>query len=346
MFHVGPEPMQAAHPIHLRSRGAACNAGTSCCPRRRIGSAHNYAFYSFSERHEEAIIGALVGYGPGWGHEQAAVAAAASGSSVAGAAEEPLLSDNVPMMCPPDVEDVPLPKKVRRWHWDAEEGIVAKDVSEEAVWDPLGLHQWHNKRQKVESSAVAGKESPAVADNDRTPGLQISWPGFRGNCTMHFMESRQKEDEEVSSQATTLQLGAPGRSRWEEFVCLGFPHCENFDCDLCENPSETEVEDVKEDDTPHIYLPRFIHNYHSLMEREEIYDLAELLRLSRGEGKGRSGGRAAPKQDRKAKDKEKGKEKGKEADPCCCVRCMSQETYDLYIKDKEKAKDKKKTKEK
>ena len=86
---------------------------------------------------------------------------------------------------------------------------------------------------------------------------------------MHFMESRQKEDEEVSSQATTLQFGSPGKSRWEEYVCLGYPHCENFDCDLCDNPSETEVEDVMEDERPHIYLPRYIHNYHLLMERKE-----------------------------------------------------------------------------
>ena len=65
---------------------------------------------------------------------------------------------------------------------------------------------------------------------------------------MHFMESRQKEDEEVSSQATTLQFGSPAKSRWVSYVCPGHPHCENFDCDLCENPSDTEAEDVKEDD--------------------------------------------------------------------------------------------------
>ena len=69
----------------------------------------------------------------------------------------------------------PLPKKVRRWDGDAEVGMVATDVSEEAVWDPLGLHRWHNKRQKVESSAVAGKESSAVADNGMAPRLQINY---------------------------------------------------------------------------------------------------------------------------------------------------------------------------
>ena len=68
------------------------------------------------------------------------------------------------------------------------------------------MQQWHDKRQKVESSAVAGKESPAVADNGRTLGLQI-------NGCMCLMELREKEDEEVSSQATTLQFGSPAKSR-------------------------------------------------------------------------------------------------------------------------------------
>ena len=105
---------------------------------------------------------------------------------------------------------------------------------------------------KRRDSWVANQRLMVLMDNGRTPGLQISWPGFRGSCCMVPMESRQKEDEEVSSQATTLQFGSPGKSRWEEYVCLGYPHCENFDCDLCENPSETEVEDVKEDGgTPH-----------------------------------------------------------------------------------------------
>ena len=115
-----------------------------------------------------------------WGHEQAAVAAAASGSSVAGAAEEPLLSDNVPMLWPPDVEDVPLPTTFKR---------MRTEDSEKTVWDPLALHRWHDKRQKVESSAVAGKESPAVAGNGRTPGLQII------GC-MFLMEVQEREAEE------------------------------------------------------------------------------------------------------------------------------------------------------
>ena len=63
---------------------------------------------------------------------------------------------------------------------------------------------------------MAGKESPAVADNGRTPGLQIS------GC-MFLMEVREKEDEEVSSQATTLQLGSlakktPLRLPWVSYV--------------------------------------------------------------------------------------------------------------------------------
>ena len=37
---------------------------------------------------------------------------------------------------------------------------------------------------------------------------------------------------------------------------------------------------------------------------------------------------------------EEDKEKGKEEEPCICCHCMSQKTYNLYIKAKEKAKDK------
>ena len=207
--------------------------------------------------------------------------------------------------------------------------VVAIDSdSEKAVWDPLALHRWHDKRQKVESSAVAGKESSAVADNGcmrRPSGLQISgcmvlmevrereaeeW--VRGSCCMVPMESRQKEDQEVSSQATTLQFGSPGKRRWEEYVCPGYPHCENFDCDLCDNPSETEVEDymdwhAKEDEMLNTapfgtgqYLRNEVRKYHLRRKRKEAND-AKL-----GKGKGRSGGRAAPK-----KGKGKGTSKGK-----------------------------------
>ena len=80
---------------------------------------------------------------------------------------------------------------------------------------------------KRRDSWVANQRLMVLMDNGRTPGLQISWPGFRGSCTMYFVpQSRQKEDEEVSSQATTLQFGSPGKSRGEEYVCPGHPHCE------------------------------------------------------------------------------------------------------------------------
>ena len=55
------------------------------------------------------------------------------------------------------------------------------------------MQRWHDKRHKVESSAVAGKESSAVA----------------GNGGMVLVGLREEKDEEVSSQATTLQLGSP-----------------------------------------------------------------------------------------------------------------------------------------
>ena len=167
---------------------------------------------------------------------------------------------------------------------------------------------------KRRDSWVANQRLMVLMDNGRTPGLQISGPGFRGSCTMYFMESRQKEDEEVSSQATTLQFGSPGKSRWEEYVCLGYPHCENFDCDVCEKPSETEVEDVKEDErntAPYgtaLYLQNEVRAYHLGRKRKEAND----ANLGKVKGNGRSGGSAAPKKNRKAKDKEKGKEE----EPC------------------------------
>ena len=172
-----------------------------------------------------AIARRPAGQGQGKGNEQAAVAAAASGSTGTGAAKEPVLFGR---FWAPDVEEVPLPRNLRRERTEVSEG----------GWDPSALQRWHDKRQKVESSAVAGKESPAVADNGRTPGLQIS------GC-MFLMEMREKEDEEVSSQATTLQFGSPAKSR---YVSPGYPDCENCDCDLCEDPPETEVEHVKEDE--------------------------------------------------------------------------------------------------
>ena len=90
-------------------------------------------------RHERATKAALTELARGALAEQAAVAAEASGSFVAGAAEEPLLSD------------APLPKTRKR---------VRAEDSEKT--DPL---EWHciGKRQKTESSAVADEESSAVA---------------------------------------------------------------------------------------------------------------------------------------------------------------------------------------
>ena len=213
---------------------------------------------------------------------------------------------------------------------------------------------------KRRDSWVANQRLMVLMDNGRTPGLQISWPGFRGSCTMHFMESRQKEDEEVSSQATTLQFGSPGKSRWEEYVCPGYPHCENFDCDLCDNPSETEVEDymdwhAKEDEMLNTapfgtgqYLRNEVRKYHLRRKRKEAND----AKLGKVKANGRSGGSAAPKQDREAKDKA--------VEPCIwpcnCENCMSWEKYKLFIKakekemakakEKEKAKDKKRDKDK
>ena len=92
------------------------------------------------QRHEQAVIGALAELKTGWGHEQAAVAAAACGG--------PNLWGR---MRAPDGEEVPLPPNLKRMRWVD---------SDEAVWYPMPL-----QRQTVESSSVAGKESSAVAGN-------------------------------------------------------------------------------------------------------------------------------------------------------------------------------------
>ena len=146
------------------------------------------------QRHEQAVIRALAELKTGWGHEQAAVAAAASGSTETGAAKEPNLWGR---MWAPDGEEVPLPPNLKRMRWVD---------SDEAVWYPMPL-----QRQTVESSAVAGKESSAVA----------------GNGGMIVVDSREENNAEVSSQATTLQLGSPATNR---YVCLGDSSCENMDC--------------------------------------------------------------------------------------------------------------------
>ena len=81
--------------------------------------------------------------------------------------------------------------------------------------------------QYLDCAGRAAMSSSRMADNGRTLAFEawVSRPGFRGSCWVP-MESRQKEDEEVSSQATTLQFGSPGKSRGEEYVCPGHPHCE------------------------------------------------------------------------------------------------------------------------
>ena len=112
-------------------------------------------------RHEQAVIGALAELKTGWGHEQAAVAAAASCSTETGAAKEPNLWGR---MWAPDGEEVPLPPNLKR---------KRTDDSDEAAWDPMALQRWHDKRQKVESSAVTGKESSAVADGVVRSGGQV-----------------------------------------------------------------------------------------------------------------------------------------------------------------------------
>ena len=62
----------------------------------------------------------------------------------------------------PDAEGVPLPTILKR----------GRTAMSEGGWDPSALQRWHDKRQKVESSAVAGTESSAVADN----GCMRRWP--------------------------------------------------------------------------------------------------------------------------------------------------------------------------
>ena len=115
------------------------------------------------------------------------------------------------------------------------------------------------------------------------------------SCGFCLVVSREKEDEEVSSQATTLQFDSPAKSR---YVCPGHPDCGNMDCDLCEDP-ETEAEDVKEDDD------ESARQYEILNRLGREWKKANDAKLGEVKGNGRSGGRAAPKKDREANDKEK-----------------------------------------
>ena len=153
--------------------------------------------------------------------EEAAVAAEASGSSAAGGAEEPLLSDNVAEGSQPDVADVPLPSMSKR---------MRAEVSEKTVGDPL---EWHciGKRQKTESSAVADKESSAVADGVARSGGQVvdkgRTLGVQVVDCMFLVKRREDVDEEESSQNTTMQFGSPAKGR---YVCPHGAECEDFDC--------------------------------------------------------------------------------------------------------------------
>ena len=278
---------------------------------------------------------ALAGDGPGWGHEQAAVAAAAELGTGWGHEQAAVAAAT------PDAEDVPLPVDLkRRRAEDSEVVVIEYDYLEKLPWDePFVLQRQHDKRQKVESSAVAGKESPAVADNGQTTEVREreaeEW--VRGSCCMVPMESRQKEDAEVSSEATTLHLGSPAKSR---YVCPGGSSCENMDCP-CDWP-ETEAEDVNEDVNA---IARDLQTLHDTAQRwrdlAQEWKEAKDPKLCKVKGNGRSGGSAAPKQDRKAK----GKKKGKEEEPCICENCMTWEEYKLFIKAKEKEKEKAKEKE-
>ena len=204
--------------------------------------------------------------------EEAAVAAEASGSSAAGGAEEPLLSDNVAEGSQPDVADVPLASMSKR---------MRAEVSEKTVGDPL---EWHciGKRQKTDSSAVADKESSAVADGVARKGGQVvnkgRTLGVQVVDCMFLVKRREDVDEEESSQNTTMQFGSPAKGR---YVCPHGAECEDFGC-----PSED----------------------FGLLREADGHDAREYktLHAKVGEDKGRSGGRAAPKTDRKANDKEKG----------------------------------------
>ena len=119
-------------------------------------------------RHKRAREGALaeLELARGLLAKHAAVAVDASGSSEAGAAEEPLLSGPEDVRLDP--QDVRLPKTSER--------MRAED-SEENAWDSLKLHRWHSKRQKTESSAVAEKESCAVAGGVLRSGGQAVGKG-------------------------------------------------------------------------------------------------------------------------------------------------------------------------
>lgn len=77
---------------------------------------------------------------------------------------------------------------------------------EDSVWDPMALLRWHARDQGLKSPAVAGNESPAVADKGRAPGLEIIG-------SMFLVERMGEEKEDVPLQATTLHLGSVAKTR-------------------------------------------------------------------------------------------------------------------------------------
>ncbi len=76
------------------------------------------------------------------------------------------------------------------------------------------MQRWYDKRQKVESSAVAGKASSAVAGKESS--------AVAGNGGLIVVALREEENAEVSSQATTLQFRSPAKKTlrlpWGFFV--------------------------------------------------------------------------------------------------------------------------------
>ena len=118
-------------------------------------------------RHKRAREGALAELARGPWTKQAAVASDASGSSEAGAAEEPFLSGP---------EDVRLDPEDVRLMPNTSERMRAED-SEKTVWYALVLHRGHLRRLKTESSAVADKESSAVAGGVPRSGGQVVGKG-------------------------------------------------------------------------------------------------------------------------------------------------------------------------
>ena len=116
----------------------------------------------------------------------------------------------------------------------------------------------------------------------------------------------QEEYERVTGDRERLQEKRGG------YVCPGYPQCENMDCDCAGPQSEEEQEEGGAADWKEDLL-----NWETMGDDPPETEAADV----------------------KESDEEDN-EKGQEAEPCICVLCMSEKTYNLYIKDKEKAKDK------